>query len=461
MLKPRLNVRRHLPCPGLGAQVLPLGGIGTRLAAWRQRHPRWAIGGLVVLVALLGGAGYRGGWYLWARSHFRAAQQALDRHAWAEARKHLQACQRVWSDSPAVHLAAARAARRLEKFDEAKEHLDSCQRLPGTPEQALKVERSLLQVWRSNGDLTGQEEFLRDCVRQDDPDAVEILDSLSVALIIQYRILEAHECLGELLRRQPDHFDALARRGVTAKNLGWYAEAVEHLDKALALRPDADNVRLGLAEIQVVLGRFTDAQPHFELLLKHQPGNPSVLFGLARCRAGLGDKEKALPLLDRVLAGNPNDWKALGERGWVAVELDRPAEGETYLRQAIALAPPDVALLVHFADCLRLVGKSEEARENLDKADRLKADIRRADQLGDLIREKDPNNPDLRHELACILLRVGKKPDALHWFGTALEKNPRHRPTHQSLAEFYEQAGDFERAAQHRRFLEGSGGTPP
>jgi tetratricopeptide (TPR) repeat protein len=433
--------------------VFLLGVLGTSRAARR------ILGSLVVLAALL--AIYQGGWYLWARSHFRDAQQALQRHAWAEAHKHLQACLRVWSHHPDVHLAAARAARRLDKYEEAQAHLDECQRLQASETQAVKVERSLLQVWRSNGDLTGQEDFLRACVRQEDPDSVEILDCLSAALVVQYRILEAHECLSELLRRQPDHFDARARRGYAARDLGWFAEAAEDLDKALALRPDADNVRLALAEIQVLLGRFTEAQPHFEELRKHQPGNPSVLFGLARCLAGQGQKEQAVPLLDHVLAGSPNDWKALSERGWVAVELDRPAEGETYLRRAVALAPPDVPLLVRLADCLRLLGKSEEARDYREKADRLKADVRRADQLGDLIREKDPNNPDLRHELACILLRMGKKQDALHWFQTALEKAPKHRPTHQSLAEYYEQIGNMEQAARHRRFLEGSGGPTP
>ena len=46
---------------------------------------------------------------------------------------------------------------------------------------------------------------------------------------------------------------------------------------------------------------------------------------VARCLAGGGQKEQALELLDRLLAGHPNDWKALGERGWLSVQLDRPA----------------------------------------------------------------------------------------------------------------------------------------
>jgi len=232
-----------------------------------------------------------------------------------------------------------------------------------------------------------------------------------------------------------------------------YAEAINYLDKALALRPDADTVRLSMAEIQVAIGRFAEAQKHFELLRGRQPDNRSVLFGLARCLGGSGRKEQAIQLLDRLLAKYPNDWKALSERGWLS-EMDRPSEAEGYLRRAEALAPPDLPLLVRLADCLRLLGKDVEAQAYREKADRLKADFQRAADLGDLIREKSPNDPALRHELACILLRLDKLQDALHWFQTALEKDPTYRPTHQSLVAFYDQVGNFEQAAHHRRILQ-------
>jgi tetratricopeptide (TPR) repeat protein len=182
-----------------------------------------------------------------------------------------------------------------------------------------------------------------------------------------------------------------------------------------------------------------------------------VQFGLARCLAGSGQKQPALELLDHVLAANPNDWKALGERGWLSVQLDRPAEAEGYLRRAVSLAPPDLPLLIRFSDCLRLLGKQDEAREYRDRADRLKDEFRQAADLGDLIREKKPDDPAPRHQLACILLRLGKQEDALHWFQTALAKDPAYRPTHEALAAFYEKVGAWEQAARHRRLLQGPG----
>jgi predicted Zn-dependent protease len=425
--------------------------------AWMRRHPRLVAGTLVVLAAFLGWEGYQYSRYRRARAQFEAAQQALEQHAWADAQQHLEASLRGWPHNPAAHLLAARAARRLELLDEAQRHLDACQAIEGRETQAIRVERALLRVHRR--ELAAVEGFLRYCVKQEDPNTVEILDILSAGLILNYRVHEAQQCLDDLLRRKPNDFDALVRRGWTAQSMSRYADAVQYLAKALALRPDADAVRLSLAELQVALGRYTDAQAHFEQLRRKQPEHPSVLFGMARCLAGTGRKEQALELLDRLLAAHPNDWKALGERGWLSVEMDRPAEAETYLRRAESLAPSDLPLLIRLAECLRLLGKEDEARTVREKADRLKADFERASYLGDLIREKSPNDPALRHELACILLRLGKPQDALHWFQTALEKDPTYRPTHQSLTEFYNRVGDFQQAARHRRFISTPGET--
>ena len=418
-----------------------MGAIRAKLAAWRRQHPRLVLGGLLAAVALLGWAGYRAVLDYKFDSHYRAAREAVERRDWKTALVQLKEAQRLAPDNAATYLLAARAERRLEHLDVAKQHLDTCQRLEGRETQPIKVERALLRVHQ--GDLAGVEEFLRACVQQDDPDSVEILDILAAALEINYRDAEAQRCLDELLRRQPDHFDALVRRGRTAKSMGWFEDAVQYYEKALLVRPDVDSVRLAMAEIQVALGRFDQAREHFERLRERQPHNPSVLFGLARCAAGTGANDKALRLFNQLLASNPNDWMVLTERGWLAVQLDRPQDGEADLRRADALAPPDVPP-THLVRCLRLLGKTEEAGKYQEKVDRILADRKRAAELGDLIREKTPDDPEPRYELGRILLRQGRARDAVHWFNTALAKDPAHRKTHEALVEFYQSVQAFD-----------------
>jgi tetratricopeptide (TPR) repeat protein len=405
------------------------------------------------------GLAYFGVRHLRYRQEVRAAQNALAQRDWQSARQHVDSALVHSPDDPELLLMAARAARRQEQLNIAQQYLDTCQRALGEESEPIKVERALLHVHR--GSLAGVEAYLRARVRENDLATLEILDVMSAALIIDYRVAEAQSVLDDLLSRQPDHFDALVRRGWTARNMGWYAEAIKYYTQALDLRPEVDAVRLALGEIQVALGKFGDAQQHFELLRQNQPNNPSVLFGLGRALAGQGQKEQARELFDKVLATNSKDWKALCERGWIAVQLDQPAEGESYLRSALALAPPDLPLLTRLADCLRLTGKQEEARQFRERADRLRADLQRAGELGDLIRDKNPADAAPRYELGSVLLRLGKKQDALHWLMTALEHDPGHVKTHELLIELYQSVGDLQHAEQHRRYLESLTAKPP
>src|SRR5262245_40387194 len=83
----------------------------------------------LVLLALVGVAGYRVGWHLWALSHSRAAQRSLQRHDLTGAQAHLALCLEVWPDSAETHFLAARTARRAGDEEEMRLHLKECARL--------------------------------------------------------------------------------------------------------------------------------------------------------------------------------------------------------------------------------------------------------------------------------------------------------------------------------------------
>jgi tetratricopeptide (TPR) repeat protein len=432
-----------------------LGVAGARGLAWARQHVWLAVVVVIALAALLVWAGYRVVTERIARSHMRAASEALDRREWSEARTHLSACLRTWPDSPEAHLLAARAARRLELLNEASEHLDECKRLEGRETRAWQVEHALLRVHL--GDLAGTEAFLREAVAQDDPDSVEILDVLAAALILDHRGPEAHRCLDELLRRRGDDFDVLVRHAETAERQGWNDVAAGSLQKAVDLRPGASSARLSLAQKLIVIGRHADALKHLEYLREEDPDNPAVVFALARCLAWKGQKQQAAKLLDGLLANEPDNPTVLSERGWLCLELDRPAEAEPYLRRAHSLAAPNQVLLTRLANCLRLLGKHDEARRYREEAERLRADTVRSLLLAHRIREEKPTTPGPYYELARLHLRLGQDAEALHYFNKALTKDPNHRPTHEALTQFYTRTGNFAKAAQHRLRSQGPG----
>src|SRR5438067_2119586 len=105
---------------------------------WRRR---------VLLAALLVLLGLAAGGHLWARWHYRQAQEALGRHDFAGAQQHLMQCLKVWPQSADVHLQAARAARKAGAFDETERLLRRCRELGGDAD-AIDLEHLLLRVQR-------------------------------------------------------------------------------------------------------------------------------------------------------------------------------------------------------------------------------------------------------------------------------------------------------------------------
>jgi tetratricopeptide (TPR) repeat protein len=423
-----------------------------RWLMWCQQHPRQAAGGFVLTTVLLIWLGYSGSRYYVARSHLRAAQEAMQRREWSEAHTQVTNCLRFWPDSCAAHYLAARAARRLELFHEASAHLDTCEHLKVCEPRGLQVEQALLRL--QLGNFAETEAFLRERVTEDDPDAVEILDVLFLALLRDHRPEEAKRCLDELLRRQPNVFDFLLRYAEMAEGQGWNELAADSYQKAVNIRPDAGSARLSLVHALLLVGRHAEAMKHLEILRAEDSDNPAVLFSLARCLAWEGQRDKAAKMLDGLLANEPNNSLLLAERGWLYLQLDRPDQAEPFLRRARSLGRPDQALLVRLSDCLRLLGKHDESRSLWDEAERLRVDTARSLQLAKQIRDQKPEGADLYHELASIHLRLGNDKEALFYFDRALKKDPKHRPTHESLAQYYTKIRAFAQAAKHRRQLD-------
>jgi predicted Zn-dependent protease len=413
-------------------------------------------------VAFLGWAGYQDGCYFWARSHHRAALEARERRDWTEALPHLRACLEVWPRDVPLYLLAARTARQAGLLEEAEQHLAACARLQGETE-AWKLETALLRVQR--GSLVEYEDELRTFLDRDHPDSPLILDVLTAALIDMRRLADARADLERWLQLAPGDQEALVRSGTVAERLDDFAAAARAYQQALAARPEDDGLRLTLAEVLIHLSRPEEAATHFDRLRERQPDHPGVLYGLARCRRLQGRTDDARRLLNAVLAKHPGDVQALHERGSLALEAGRASEAEDDLRRAAAVRPYDRLVLHNLYQCLQQLGKKDEAAEYAarvkrlsDELERIDADSERASRLAKQIKERAPHDPALRCELGILFLHNGYQKEGLYWLRTALREDPRHRPTHAALAEFYERTGQQILAVYHRQIL---GQLPP
>jgi tetratricopeptide (TPR) repeat protein len=406
-------------------------------------------------------------------------------------------------------LKAARAARRAGNWAEAERCLKECERLKG-PAQAVALEHKLLAAQR--GDLAGVAKELVAAVRKDHPDAVLILEALAQGYHEVCRPFEEYRTLEEWRRRKPDDPQVLYRLGRVIEqrarvhnknwNIGPDARPLECYRRAVKADPKYDAARLSLAEGLLEQNHADEALEHFKRLRERRPTDPAPVLGLARCEILLGRTEEGTKLLDRLLADYPRDAQALAERGKVALQEGQAAKAEGLLRRALAQAPSDSQATFSLHQCLLLAGKREEAaatlaryeslqtyRERLNNclkvADRGPQDLASRPEAGMILlppgeeaadrgrlagsegavrhyllpfveeaADRGPQDPAPRAEAGMILLRLGEEKEGLRWLRSALRVDPKHKPTHRALADYYQRKGDKERAEKHRKLAE-------
>jgi Tfp pilus assembly protein PilF len=402
---------------------------------------------LFVVLLLLGG--WLGGQHLWAYWHYREAQKALGAHDFAAAEEHFEQSLRVWSSSSETHLQAARAARKAGDFDAAERLLGRGRDLGGGAD-AILLELQLAQVQR--GRLMDVEPQLVDRVLQNHPESVAILEVLTLAHIQTYQMTQALECLRRWLEREPDRVEAWLLQAYVYERLRNSDQALACYRRAVELDPDNDEARLQMAGQLAGSNGVESAFAQFEYLRQKQGDTPPVLKGLAYCYRMMNQPEKAQQLLNAALADNPRDWKALAERGRLAMDNESPQEAEKWLRQALAIAPHESDIGYSLCQCLRRLGKNKEAEEVLAGLKRVEKDLEHMAELSRQI-ARSPHDPALRCEAGLLLIRNGLDSEGLRWLESALAEDPRHKPTHLALADFYARQGEKEKAELHREMM--------
>lgn len=429
-----------------------------------MRGPAWLIGLrrrwrlLVALAVALGCAAVVLGPHVFAWYHWRAGREALERYRAAEARRHLDACLRVWPASAKVHLLAARAARRAGDIEGADRHLRACERLGGGPEAVL--EGALLRA--AGGGFTEATEAYLLGRAEREPDVAPLAwEALVTGYIRTYRALEGLACLRRWLEREPDNVQALVLRGDLWRRLRNLANATPDYRRALELDPGRDDARRGLAAGLTETGRYDEALRHYDVLAGKGQADPDFRVSRARCYKGLGRLDEARREADGVLAGQPDHGHALRLRGEVDAVAGNLGRAEQWFRKAARALPHDYSTQFALYQNLRQQGKEEQARAQQKYVEDLKERVERLGYISSSKLPVRPHDPDLHHEVGMLYLSLGQEEVGTVWLHTALHKDPAHGPAHAALADFYARAGDAERASYHREQAQLAPPRPP
>lgn len=177
-------------------------------------------------------------------------------------------------------------------------------------------------------------------------DTPELL-SQAVSLHRAGRLTEAAQRYREILRREPQHFDALHLLGVTRLQSGDCVGALPLLETAVQLRPANPDAWVNLGNALRESGQSDRALVAFDRALTLHPRLAEAHYNRALTLQHQGANAAALESYDHALTLEPNFLDAHYNRGAALQTLRRPAEAAAAFEQVLSLAP----------DCPNAAGK--------------------------------------------------------------------------------------------------------
>lgn len=228
---------------------------------------------------------------------------------------------------------------------------------------------------------------------------------------------EARRILEAVLRANPRDADAHHLLGLALIDDRKTEKGLQHLRRAVEIRPGYAEAINNLAIELSRLGRHAEAAASFDQALALDPRSPRLLHNKALCLSHLGRAEDALRGLDAALALAPEDPDILRDRAGVLLDLDRADEAQASADHALAARPNDPFALRSRASALLIRNQPEAARVALEQS------LRAA-----------PDDPDTLTVLAAACVRLHELDRALEAASRALALRPNNADAHLNRA---------------------------
>lgn len=152
-------------------------------------------------------------------------------------------------------------------------------------------------------------------------------------------------------------------------------EAIKHLIRTLELDPNHIPALILLGDMRMEALNYEMATENYEkaLKLKEERGEDDTALRMLKLKLGeayvnLGDVEKAKEFLNKVLAENPKETKALVLLGDLYFKQESYKEAADYYNQALEISPREFDVLVKLGKTYLESGRLEEAKEAFEDA---------------------------------------------------------------------------------------------
>jgi protein O-GlcNAc transferase len=188
-------------------------------------------------------------------------------------------------------------------------------------------------------------------------------------------LAEAARLYGEVLRLNPNQFEALYALGVLHYQTARYADAERLIAAAIQLNARAAEPYYFRGCALQRLNRNEDAIQAFDQALAAQPGFIDALMARGVTRMTLNRYEDALEDFDAIIAAEPQNAGAWNNRGCILQAVNRNEDALACFEKASALKPDFVEALISGGSVLAALKRFEEAAGNYAKALSINPDL--------------------------------------------------------------------------------------
>jgi tetratricopeptide (TPR) repeat protein len=170
---------------------------------------------------------------------------------------------------------------------------------------------------------------------------VVVLAVLGVLTFRQSRVYHDQDTLWkDTLAKNPDCFMCHTNYGYSLNARGRVAEAIDHFEASLRLKPDSVPTLLNLARVEEARGRFDEAIARLRVALEIDPTDTTVLVNLGVVYTKEGHFDDAIAQFELALSNpSPNDFLAHNGLGVALIRKGHTAEAVDHFREAVRLKP--------------------------------------------------------------------------------------------------------------------------
>jgi tetratricopeptide (TPR) repeat protein len=290
----------------------------------------------------------------------------------------------------------------------------------------------------------------------------------AVQLHRQGNLDQAELIYRQILDEIPDHADSLHLLGVVAHQRGQYKRAVQLMQRAVALSPEAGSYYCNLAESLRMAGEIPAAVTAAEKaisLLPHNPDGHNHLGLALQMQARFVEAETAFR---EAISLRPDFALAHNNLGGVLRELNKTDEALEAYKEAVRLSPNLPLALSNLGQSLLEKGDKDEAERLCKKAVELYPDFPEGlSNLGNALRAKDnmveakecyrkalqirPNVAMVHGNLGQALQQEGNLDEAIACYKQAVALDPKSPRFESYLATALTEKEDYEGAIEHFR----------